>query len=557
MRPRVWAWRREAPAGLVPWRRLAEAWSLDAGAARLAWARGLEPEDLAWRLDAQWSRTTDPHLLPGVDAAVARIRRAIEAKEIIVVYGDYDVDGVTASALLVRVLERLGAQVSSFIPNRFNDGYGLHIECIRELKATKNPSLLISVDCGVRSVSEVAASRELGMDWIITDHHALGSELPAAEAVVHPLLESYANPHLSGVGVAFKLGQALLGAVPTPQGSDAAFLDGLLKLVAIGTIADMVPLLGENALLVRRGLQALGGNNGPGIAALLRAARVEGQPSAQDIAFGVAPRINAVGRMGGAEDAVALLLSRDAADSAHLMERIEGLNQERRRIQRSLSEGLEAPAENVAFDMVVEPEAHKGVIGIVAGSRMRDHDRPTGVCTVLDGIAHCSLRAPEGFDLTELLDRVRPFLLGGGGHRAAAGMSFEVGRLPFVRQSLEQGAQDQGRHRSGPSPLKLDHWGWEAMPSAEALAALEPFGQGFPVALIGVSGALSAPMATFGEGHVKLQLGREKLTWFFAESKLDEPYPAGAQVAFAVSPQDSARWGRSWIVEAPLQDAPR
>lgn len=546
-----WALRREAPAGTTPWRRLAQEWTLDEGAARLAWARGATVEDLAWRLDPAWSRTTDPHLLPGVDAAVTRIREALDAKARIVVYGDYDVDGVTATALLVRVLERLGAEVSFFIPNRFNDGYGLHLDCIRELKATRDPALLVSVDCGVRSAAEVAASRELGMDWVITDHHALGPELPQACTVVHPGLEGYANPHLSGVGVAFKLAQALLGAAPQPKGADQAFLDGLLKLVAIGTIADMVPLVGENALLVKRGLAALAGGNGPGLAALLVAAKVEGSPTAQDVAFGLAPRLNAVGRMGGAEDAVRLLLTRDPQEAHTLMARVEQLNQDRRRTQRELAERLPPPGSQ-AFDLVVEPGAHKGVIGIVAGSRMRDHDRPTAVCTVLEGVVHGSLRAPEGFDLSELLDLVRPFLLGGGGHRLAAGMSFDPARLPFVRQALEQGARIQAERRTGPRALLLDGWGPGSVPDAEALARLEPFGQGFPAPAVGLAGPLEADPAPFGEGHWRLRLGGHKLAWFFAESKGAQPISKGDSAAFAASPQDHPRWGRSWIVEAPL-----
>ncbi len=550
--PGSWRLRREAPAGLKPWIRLAQAWSLDEAAARLAWMRGIdEPEELAWRLDATWARTTDPHLLPGVDAAVARIRRAIEVDEPITVYGDYDVDGVTATALLVRVLEKLGARVDFFIPNRFNDGYGLHLECIRELKERRDPGLLISVDCGVRSVAEVAASGDLGLAWVITDHHALGPELPPACAVVHPLLEGYANPHLSGVGVAFKLAQALLGAVPVPSGADAAFLDGLLKLVAIGTVADMVPLKGENALLVRRGLEALGGANGPGLAALLRAARVEGEPTAQDLAFGVGPRLNAVGRMGGAEDAVRLLLCRDAREADTLMARVEALNQERRQTQRELAQRLPAPGAE-AFDLVVEPEAHKGVIGIVAGSRMRDSGKPTAVCTVLEGVAHCSLRAPEGYDLTSLLEQARPFLQGGGGHRLAAGMTFPLGNLAFIRATLEKGAREQAAQLPATERV-LDAWGPAEIPGARALAALEPWGQGFPVPLVGLEGDLQEPVKAFGEGHWKLRLRgvAEPLTWFFGAER-SAPLIAGQRLRVAAAPQDQDRWGRSWLVEGRL-----
>lgn len=551
-----WRLRRAIPPfapGAEPWLRMAQTWDLDSKAARLAWLRGLDqPDDLAWRLDSAWSRTTDPYLLPGVAEAVVRIREAIERGQSICVYGDYDVDGVTSSALLIRVLEKLGAKASFFIPNRFSDGYGLHMDCIHELKETRNPDLLVSVDCGVRSVEEVRASAELGMDWVITDHHALASELPAAKAVVHPHLGDYLNRGLAGVGVAFKLAQALLDAVPTPKGEDVVFLDGLLKLVAIGTIADMMPLNGENALLVRRGIEALRGANGPGLAALLKAARIEpgAVVRAQDIAFGVAPRLNAVGRMGGAEDAVRLLLTRDPAEAKRLAERVESLNSERRRIQRSLSSSLLAP-NGEAFDLVVDPTAHKGVIGIVAGHRMRESGRPTGVCTVLDGVAQCSLRAPEGFDLGELLHLAQPFILSSGGHRAAAGMSFDLAKLPFVRQSLQKGATIQARGLRPPS-LAVDGMGANVIPVASELDRLEPFGQGFPPPLVVLEGALQAAPQTFGDGHAKLRLTglSELLTWFSGAAGAAH-LKSGDEIRFACTVQDQPRWGRSWLVDGP------
>ncbi|MBS1767478.1 MAG: DHH family phosphoesterase [Acidobacteria bacterium] len=538
----AWRIRREAPAGLEPWTRLASAWDLDPRAARLAWLRGVdEPDELAWRLDPAWSRATDPLALPGVGEAAERLKAAIANGESIVVYGDYDVDGVTATALLTRVLEKLGAKVSFFIPNRFSDGYGLHLDCIRELKVQRDPKLLVSVDCGVRSVDEVAASAELGMAWIITDHHGLGPVLPAC-TVVHPHLEGYANPHLSGVGVAFKLAQALVGDEP-------AFLDGLLKLVAIGTIADMVQLKGENALLVRRGLAALAGANGPGLAALLKAARIEGVPTAQAIAFGVAPRLNAVGRMGGAEDAVRLLLTRDGAEAARLAERVEQLNHERRAVQKALTAKL-PPPDGAAFDLCMDASAHKGVIGIVAGHRMRESARPTAVCTVVDGLAHCSLRAPEGYDLGELLDAARPFLHSGGGHKLAAGMSFDPAKLSFVRRALVHGAEAQGARALAPAAL-VDG-GADSIPGGAALAALEPFGQGFPPALARIEGDLLAPPQGFGDGHWRLKLrGLEGgLVWFSGAERGVLPASGPLRVAAAV--EDHPRFGRSWRVEAVL-----
>ena len=545
-----WRLRRSIPAGPAPWKALADAWELDPRLARLAWLRGVDrPEALAWRLDPSWSRSTDPHLLPGVDQAVARIRQAIEKRERIVVYGDYDVDGVTGTALLVRLLEKLGADVSFFIPNRFSDGYGLHLDCIQELKATRDPSLLISVDCGVRSVTEVKASSDLGLDWVITDHHSLGADLPPACAVVHPHLGDYSNRFLAGVGVAFKLAQALLGAVPHPTGADAAFLDGLLKLVAIGTVADVMPLVDENALLVRRGLASLAGKNGPGLAALLKDSKKEGPVGAQDIAFGVGPRLNAVGRMGGAEDAVRLLLTRDTAEADVLMTRVEALNLERRAIQRELSERL-PPPDGEAFDLVLDPSAHKGVIGIVAGQRMRASGRPSGVCTVIDGVAHCSLRAPEGYDLGELLALAQPFILGGGGHRVAAGLSFEAPRLAFVRQALQRGAALQAEGRALP-PLLLDGEPGE-LPEDAGLGRLEPFGQGFAPPLARLDGVV-ASSAVFSADHWKIRLAGlpDPLTWFAGHARPALPKP-GDHLQVAATPQGSARWGRSWLVDSLL-----
>lgn len=546
----TWRLRRPLPAGLTPWLPLAKAWGLSEPAARLAWLRGCEtPEDLAWRLDPAWSRTHDPYLFEGMGVAVARIRKAISEGETLCVYGDYDADGVTATALLVRVLERLGAKVHPFIPNRFSDGYGLHLDCIQELRETLRPGLFISVDCGVQSLREVEATRELGADWIITDHHTPGPSWPAAVAVIHPLHGQYPEPFLSGVGVAFKLAQALLDAVPYPEPKDSGFLDGLLKLVALGTVADQVPLLGENALLVKRGLAALDQGNGPGLQALLDAAKVEAPVTAQAIAFNLAPRINAAGRMGGAEGAVGLLLARDAQEARRLAADLERRNGERRELQAQLQAVLpEAGAE--AFDLQVQPDAHKGVIGIVAGQRMRSSGKPTGVCCVQDGVVHGSLRAPEGYDLNALLDLARPFLRSGGGHRAAAGISFDLGHLNFVRGTLEKGARLQ-REQVGPQPLPVDGTSAACIPSPSELARLEPFGQAFTPPVLALSLPRLGPLKPFGNGHLR-----------FSVAGLPEPVvgfglapgdiPAEDPFCFGASPMDHPRFGRQWRFETLL-----
>lgn len=551
MKPLPWRLRRPVPPGQEPWLRLQDAWGLSREGARLAWMRGMNTaEDLAWRLDPSWSRVLDPYLMPGMGEAVVRIRRAIEQGESICIYGDYDVDGVTATALLVRVLEKLGAKAESFIPNRFNDGYGLNLACIRECAERLGPGLMISVDCGIRSLAEVEASRELGLEWVITDHHALGPELPKACAVLHSRLGDYPNPELSGVGVAFKLAQALLEAVPTPT-KELGFLDGLLKLVAIGTIADVVPLTGENALLVKRGLLALGGANGPGLSELFKAGRIEGVPTAQQLAFGVVPRLNAVGRMGGAEDAVKLLLTRDAAEAKELAARVETLNSERKAVQQDLLDRLSEP-DDAAFDLVLDPDAHKGVIGIVAGRRMQTSGKPTAICMVAEGVVHCSLRAPEGYDLAAMLELARPFLRSGGGHKSAAGMSFEPSRLAFIRETLNRGAQAQASNLEPPA-LKLDAESMADIPDARTLASLEPFGSAFPEPCLRVAGRLGQAASSFGEGHCKLRLESQgsDLVWFSAEPSIHS-LVQGDAVDLAVSPQDHPRWGRSWLVKSPL-----
>ncbi|MBI4912958.1 MAG: DHH family phosphoesterase [Acidobacteria bacterium] len=553
MRLPGWRLRRELPPGPPPWSRLQEAWGLGPASARLAWLRGLdEPGELGWRLDASWDRLGDPLALHGVGEAADQIRKAVSAGRPVWVYGDYDVDGVTATALLVRCLERLGARCGFFIPNRFSDGYGLNLDCIRELATQVPGALVVSVDCGVRSVEEVAASADLGLDWIITDHHTVGERLPRSLAVVHPALGESPDPHLSGVGVAFRLAQALLEGPGRSQ--DRSFLEGLLKLVAIGTLADMVPLVGRNAWLVRQGLQAMGGKNGPGLAALLRAARVVGAPRSADVAFGLAPRLNAVGRMGGAEDAVRLLLTRDPGEAARLMEFVERLNQQRKLEQKGLSSQL-PPLDGKPFDLAVEPSAHKGVIGIIAGRRMRESGRPAGVCTVDSGVVQCSLRAPEGYDLVELLHLAGPFLRTGGGHRGAAGITFDPSKLAFVRQSLERGAE--GQARSLPPPAAgVDGHGASCVPDPEELGRLEPFGQGFPVPAVVLEGRLEAPPRTFAGEHLRIPLGGvpEPVNWYFGKGR-EAFLRTGETLALVASPQDHPTWGRSWVLETFLGEA--
>jgi len=546
-----WRMRRSIPVGDgttdSPWVDIERSWGISNLGARLAWMRGLDHDSLIWRMDLSWSRATDPFLLSGVGTAVARIHKAIADSERICIYGDYDVDGVTATALMVRTLEALGTHADFFIPNRFNDGYGINLDRIRELATDQRPSLMISVDCGIRSVEEVEASKAMGIDWIITDHHTVGPQLPRAAAVVHPMLGNYRNAHLAGVGVAFKLAHALLGFATVPVGKDKNFLDGLLKLVALGTVADMAPLIGENAWLVKRGLMALSGRNGPGLTELLRAVKIEGQVRSHHIGFGIGPRINAVGRMGGASDAVKLLLTRDINEAKELIKHVESVNLERRDIQKLLSATLPPPGTD-AFDLVIQPGAHKGVIGIIAGQRMRAIGRPSAVGTVVDDIVHCSVRAPEGYDLRQIMDLLSKLVLSGGGHRYAASFSFHVSQLEAIKQVVELAAIKQSAQNTV-SVIFIDGIGTSAAPSMNDLETLEPFGQLFPEPLFIVEGKMAAPSKPFGRGHQKFRILGEDcdFTMFNSEKNL---FDLEKTLKLVVAPMDHVRWGRSWRVDA-------
>jgi single-stranded-DNA-specific exonuclease len=255
--------------------------------------------------------------------------------------------------------------------------------------------------------------------------------------------------------------------------------------------------------------------------------------------------------MGGAEDAVRLLLARDPQEASGLAAKVEALNLERRTIQQDLFRRLPVP-DGSPFDLVIDAGAHKGVIGIVAGQRMRESGVPTAVCTILDGIAQGSLRAPEGYDLGALLDLARPFLRSGGGHRLAAGISFELSRLPFVREAMRRGAAEQAAVMAPPA-LDVDGAATDLIPPHDELAKLEPFGQGFPEPVVILEGKLQDSMRTFGNGHRKLRINGHPtdLVWFSSEEATAGITP-GDFLRLAVSPQDHPRWGRSWQIKAAL-----
>ena len=312
--------------------------------AQVLLSRGLgEPQQARSFLKTNLNELQEPELLPGMTQAVDAVVAAIQDGRKITIYGDYDVDGMTSTALLLQCFQSLGVNADYYIPCRMEEGYGLNCEAIRELHQTDPERLVITVDCGVSSLAEAELARELGLRLIITDHHRFGEELPCAVAVVHPRIDpdSLAFPDLCGAGVAFKLAWAICKRMGDGQRASERmreFLKSAVGLAMIGTVADVVPLVGENRLLVKYGLGTLVQQAGPGLKALMLVAGVQEKSTitAEDIGFGLAPRLNAAGRLGQARLAVELLVTRDPARAAQLAEYLDGLNKQRQTVERKI-----------------------------------------------------------------------------------------------------------------------------------------------------------------------------------------------------------------------------
>ncbi len=463
--------------------------SLHRTVARLLVQRGFaEPAAARRFLHPSFDDLHDPSRLTDLDRAVERLLGAVARREPVAVHGDYDADGVSSTVMLRRALELLQGDVSHFIPERLQDGYGLRSETVERLHA-QGIRVIVSVDCGIRSVAAAARARELGVDLIVTDHHEPATELPPAFAVLNPrrLDCSYPDKDLAGVGVAFKLVQALC-----QRTGRTAWLQGFVKLAAIGTLADAVPLRGENRVLAKIGLDRL--STGPhtvGLQALLDASGLGGRRIASDdVAFQVAPRINAAGRMSSADLATRLLLSTRSSEAAQAKTLAESLNAENAR-RREEEAGIVADARRIIERdpdigaqnlLVVWAEGwHRGVIGIVASKLVETFGRPAIVLSVDGEEAHGSGRSIPGFDLLAGLEAHADLFVRFGGHRQAAGMVVESRRLKELRRCLATYAnerlepQDLVPRLTVDAPLSLTDVRGGLL---RDLAALEPFGRG-------------------------------------------------------------------------------
>jgi len=394
------------------------------------------------------SSDDNPFLLKDMEVAVTRLGQALDRDEAIVVYGDYDVDGITATALMVQYLRSLGARVKHYIPNRFDEGYGLNSEAVKTL-AEAGTDLIITVDCGIRSVVEVKCAAELGLDMIITDHHGPGDEIPPALAVINPKQTECTYPfkQLAGVGLAYKLARAIHQTIQPP--AEAAAPDSFLDLVALGTVADLAPLVEENRRLVRDGLQQLNQNLRPGLAALLAEAGADNKTiTAETIGFGLGPRLNAAGRLESAETAFALLMADDENEARPLAQKLDTLNRERQQktrdiINKARQEMLDDASEPLLY-LVSHPDFESGVVGLAASRLAEEFYRPVLVAQQKeDGTAVGSARSIAEFHITRALDQCEALLVKHGGHSAAAGFTVNLDEVPLLREQLQQIAADR------------------------------------------------------------------------------------------------------------------
>ncbi|MBN1938975.1 MAG: single-stranded-DNA-specific exonuclease RecJ [Candidatus Aminicenantes bacterium] len=504
-------------------------------------------------LEGDLADAPDPFLFNGMAAAVDRIQRAVAGGEPILIFGDYDVDGVLATVMLHKALTTLGGKAGYFIPERLKDGYGIKDEHV-SVAVERGAKLVISVDCGIKSNGFVKSARAAGVDVIVTDHHLPGPELPEALAVLDPVVEGsgYPDRSLAGVGVAFKLIQALFQTT-----GRASVLPHYLKLVAIGTVADIVDLRGENRIFVRRGLRELRNVSNPGLRSLMAVCGLAGKPvSVGDIGFRLGPRINAAGRMGRTDLALRLFFSDSAAETTAVAMELDDLNRKRQAAEEAILAQAEDRIRSKGFDrdykilILGDEKWHRGVVGIVA-SRLREaFSRPVILFSYENGIAFGSGRSVPAFSLIDCLESARPLYLSYGGHRQAVGCTLRRESMPAFKEAMNREAEE----RLSPEDLKpsisidarldfaeVDERLWSG------LALLEPHGVGNPRPVFLTEGAeVAAPPRLLKERHVKLMLrqaGRtfEAIGWNRGEWA--GHFPLGSRVDCAYTFQTSSYLG--------------
>lgn len=486
--------------------------------AHLLYNRGIRTrEDASLFIDSDERMLNDPDLLPDMGEALERLRRALADKEHIGVYGDFDADGITGTALLITALKDLGARVASYIPDRVDEGHGLNPDAIKHLRDC-GVSLLITVDCGATSISEVELASELGIDTIITDHHSVLPVLPKSHALINPRHpnSSYPFSDLTGVGMSFKLIQALYEdlELPCPE--------HLLEFVAIGTVADVGALTGENRFLVKRGLERINRTENPGIRALAANARMKmGSIDTEALSFGIIPRLNVAGRLGSAGISLELLTTESADRAQFLAGEIEGQNRERQGLTRQAvaeaEQQLEAKGELPNVLIVKSPDWIPGVLGLIAGRLSDNHYRPAIAVSLGDRTSRASARSIPEFDIVDALTQNAHLFDRHGGHPQAAGFTIPTVSLPELEHNLERiAAEHLDGYDLAPS-LDID---CEVQLSAftpqnfDFIQSLAPFGEGnpAPVFLTRDARVLEARLVGANRQHLKMRLGQRGAT---------------------------------------------
>ena len=459
----------------------------------------------------------DPMLLRDMDAAVERIDRALEQGETIAIYGDYDVDGITATCLLSSYLTERGAKVLPYIPDRLTEGYSLNTDAITRLRL-KGARLLVTVDCGITNVKEAAFARGIGMDVVITDHHECKEELPQAAAVVNPHRPDCPYPfkQLAGVGVALKLALAL-----TPEERRLQVLEAYADLAAIGTVADVMSLTGENRSIVLLGLRRLARSPRPGLQMLIRECALEDKPiTSTTIGYTISPRLNAAGRMGCPTVAAQLLLTQDPKEGAQLARTLCELNRERQRIEQEIfaqcMQLLEARPE-LARDAIVlaDKSWHQGVVGIVASRLAERFSVPAFmICLGEDGRGKGSCRSCGDLNLFHALEQCEDLLEGFGGHELAAGFTIAEENIPDFRAKMQRLSAIWRREHQSVSTLSVDavlvDAGLLTLENVADLQRLEPFGTGNPQPIFVLTGVTVSSITPVGKGrHTRLKVARD------------------------------------------------
>jgi len=539
----------------------AEALGLPKAAATILLRRGFQDSAAAARfLNPRIEDLHDPFLLRDMESATERIRRAIGNNEAIEIHGDYDVDGVTSTVVLKKALELAGAQAGWHIPHRLHDGYGIQPAAVEEA-AARGTRLIISVDNGIRATAAIQRANELGVEVIVTDHHLPEEELPPALAVINPNRTdcTYPNPNLCGAGVAFKLAHAILTGMNWPAARLNRVLESFLKLVAIATVADIVPLVGENRIIVRHGLNGLADARNTGLRALLTAAGFSNRvPDAGEVAFRIAPAINASGRMDSAGQAVRLFLTEDPDEANRIARELFALNVERQAAERAIVKEIfdrciETPVTDADAALVHWGEGwHRGVVGIVASRIVEKYHRPAIVLGIDNGVAQGSGRSIEAFHLLEALEGMRELFTKFGGHAHAAGLTLPEASLETFRERLRLWASERLTPQDLQPTVEIDALiGFSEINDSlwRALEQIAPFGMGNERPLFGARGVeLAGPPQIWKENHLRIaarQGGRTLMMkgWGMADSAEELREAKTVDLAFEIERDFLGGWG--------------